>query len=115
MRLLPLGDRKSSVMLAEMLEFCPAGESSTAVFVFLFLQRLPQEKSFLRSEDNLADMRAIAEKADRLIAMHVPQSHDSCAAVAAEDQQEESFVVAAAQVARSCKGKGPQAAPAEGV
>jgi hypothetical protein len=37
MRLPPLGDRKPSVMLAEMLEFCPAGESSTAVFAFLFL------------------------------------------------------------------------------
>jgi hypothetical protein len=41
MRLSPLGDRKPSVMLAKMLEFCPAGESSTAVFAFLFLQRLP--------------------------------------------------------------------------
>ncbi len=30
MRLLPLGDRKPSVMLAEMLEFCPAGESTPA-------------------------------------------------------------------------------------
>jgi hypothetical protein len=39
MRLPPLGDRKPSVMLAEMLEFCPAGESSTAVFAYLFLQR----------------------------------------------------------------------------
>jgi hypothetical protein len=31
MQLLPLGDRKPSVMLAEMMEFCPAGESSTAI------------------------------------------------------------------------------------
>ena len=43
MKLPPLGDRKPSVMLAEMLEFCTAGESSTAVFAFLFLQRLPRE------------------------------------------------------------------------
>jgi hypothetical protein len=41
MRLPPLGDRKPSVMLAEMLEYCPAGESTTTVFAFLYLQRLP--------------------------------------------------------------------------
>ncbi len=35
MRLPPLGDRKPSVMLAEMLEYYPAGESTTAVFANL--------------------------------------------------------------------------------
>jgi hypothetical protein len=114
MRLPPLGDRKPSVMLAEMLEFCPAGEATMAVFAFLFLQRLPREIRVLLSEDDPVDMRAIAEKADRLIAMHVPQSHDSCAAVAAEDIAEDSDVVAALQGARSRKDKGhrrPQQPP----
>ncbi len=106
MRLPPLGDRKPSVLLAEMLEFCPAGESSTAVFAFLFLQRLPREIRVLLSEDNPADMRAIANKADRLIAMHVPQSHDTCAAVAADDRLEEPGVVAAAQASGGRRGKG---------
>jgi hypothetical protein len=95
-------------MLAEMLEFCPAGESSTAVFAFLFLQRLPCEIRVLLSEDNPADMRVIADKAERLIAMHVPQSHESCAAVAAEPRPEEPCVMAAAQAARSRKGKRTQ-------
>jgi hypothetical protein len=72
MRLPRLGNCKPSVMLAEMLEYCPAGESSTAVFAFLFLQRLPREIRVLLSEDDPADMRAIADNADRLIAMHVP-------------------------------------------
>jgi hypothetical protein len=59
---LPLpGDRKTSVMLAEMLEYCPAGESATAVFAYLFLQRLPREIRVLLSEDDPADMRAIAD------------------------------------------------------
>ncbi len=114
MRLPPLGDRKPSVMLAEMLEFCPAGESTTTVFAFLFLQRLPREIRVLLSEDDPADMRAIAEKADRLIAMHVPQSHNSCAAVPAEDPADDSDVVAALQGARSRKDKGirrPQQPP----
>jgi hypothetical protein len=105
MRLPPLGDRKPSVMLAEMLEYCPAGESTTAVFAFLFLQRLPREIRVLLSEDDPANMRAIAEKADRLIAMHVPQSHDACAAVAAADSSEDAEVVAALQGARSRKDK----------
>jgi hypothetical protein len=108
MRLPPLGDRKPSVMLAEMLEYCPAGESTTAVFAFLYLQRLPREIRVLLSEDDPANMRAIAEKADRLIAMHVPQSHDTCAAVAAEDSFDEAGVVAALQGAWSRKDKGPK-------
>jgi hypothetical protein len=93
-------------MLAEMLEYCPTGESTTAVFAFLYLQRLPREIRVLLSEDDPANMRAIAEKADRLIAMHVPQSHDACAAVAADDSSEDADVVAALQGARSRKDKG---------
>ncbi len=94
-----------------MLEFCPAGESSTAVFAFLFLQRLPHEIRVLLSVDDQADMRTIAKKADRLIAMHVPQSHDSCAAVSADDCQEESSMVAAARASGSCKDKGHKCPP----
>ncbi len=59
--------------------------SSTA---FLYLQRLPQEIHVLLSEDDPADMRDIVEKADRLIAMHVPQGHDAHATVAADEKQE---------------------------
>jgi hypothetical protein len=81
MRLPPLGDRKPSVMLAEMLEYCPAGKSATAVLAYLFLQRLPREICVLLSEDDPADMLAIADKADRLIAMYVPQGHDACVTV----------------------------------
>jgi hypothetical protein len=72
-----------------------------AVFTFLYLQRLPQKIWVLLSEDDPADMRAIAEKADRLIAMHVPQSHDACAAVAAEVPSEEPDMVAALQGLRA--------------
>jgi hypothetical protein len=116
MRLPPLGDRKPSVMLAEMLEYCPAGESTTAVFAFLYLQRLPREIRVLLSEDDPANMRAIAEKVDQLIAMHLPQSHDTCAAVAAEDSYEEADVVAVLQGAQSRKDKGlkrPQQPPSQ--
>jgi hypothetical protein len=94
MGLPPLGDRKLSVMLVEMLEYCPAGESATAVFAYLFLQRLPREIRVLLSEDDPADMRAIADKAYCLIAMHVPQGHDACAAVSPLDDSEGDLVAA---------------------
>jgi hypothetical protein len=111
MRLPPLGDRKPSVMLAEMLEYCPAGESATAVFAYLFLQRLPREIRILLSEDDPADMRAIANKADRLIAMHVPQGHNTCAMVSAADEQQDSDLVAATGGARRKKKVPPSQRP----
>jgi hypothetical protein len=97
------GRPEASVMLAEMLEFCLAGESATAVFACLFLQRLPREIRVLLSEDDPADMRAIADKADRLIAMHVPQGHDACAALASSDQDQDQDLVAATGGARRKK------------
>ncbi len=108
MRLPPLGDCKPSVMLPEMLEFCLAAELASTVITFLYLQRLPQEISVLLSEDDPGEMRPIAKKADRLIAMHVPQSHNACAAVAAKVPSEELDMVAALQEARARKGKGPK-------
>jgi hypothetical protein len=58
----PLGNRKPSVMLAEMLQFCPAGESAMAVFAFLNLQRFPREVRGLLSKDDSADMRPSPRK-----------------------------------------------------
>jgi hypothetical protein len=118
MKLPPLGDRKPSVMLAEMLEVCPAGESTTAIFAYLFLQRLPREIRVLLSEDDPADMRAIADKADRLIAMHVPQGHDACTAVASLDLDLDQDLVAATSGAKKKKkvlaGRQPQQQAASG-
>jgi hypothetical protein len=46
----------------------------------------------LISEDDPADMRVIAEKAARLITMHVPKGPDSCTTVAADEDQEGSIL-----------------------
>jgi hypothetical protein len=92
-----------------MLEYCPAGESITAVFTYLFLQRLPREIRVLLSEEELADVRAIADKADCLIAMHVPQHHDACAAVASGEDSDPGDIVAATQDVRRKKFKLPTA------
>jgi hypothetical protein len=113
MKLPPLGDKKSSVMLAEMLEYCPAGESTSTIFANLFLQRLPREIWVLLSEDDPADMQTVADKTDRLIAMHVLQGHYACATVASKDDQDVDLV-ASILGARSKKGadSGLQATPA---
>jgi hypothetical protein len=92
MKLPPPEDRKPSVMLAEMLEYCSAGEPATAIFAYLFLQQLCRETQVLLSKDNPADMRAIADKADHLITLHVPKGHDAC--TAGEDDQDLDLVAA---------------------
>jgi hypothetical protein len=80
MKLPPLGNLKPSVMLVEMLECCPAGESTTALFAYLFLQRLLRESCVLLSKEDLADTQAIADKADWLISLHILQGHNVCTA-----------------------------------
>jgi hypothetical protein len=90
-----------------MLEFHPVGESSIAVFAYLYLQHLPREIRELLSEDDLADVRVIAEKAGRLVAMHVLQGHDSCAAFAADEYLEAPDFVAVTQGAWRKKVKNP--------
>ncbi len=55
---------------------------------------LPREIRVLLSEDDPAEMRAIADKADRLIAMHVPQGLDACTTVSAVDKPEQDLVAA---------------------
>ncbi len=57
-------------------------------------RRLPREICVLLSEDDPAEMRAIADKADQLIAMHVPQGYDACATVSAVDEPEQDLVAA---------------------
>jgi len=76
----PLGARKPSELLAVMLAMCPKGEETSAFFSYLYLQRLPRELRVLLADDNHKDLRALADKADRLHALHTKQAHD-CAAV----------------------------------
>ncbi len=95
----PLGARKPSELLAIMLDICPRGEEKSAFFSFLFLQRLPREIRVLLADDDHADLRTLADKADRLHALHAKQSHDCVAAV------DESEVVAAVDKRGGAGGK----------
>jgi hypothetical protein len=92
----PLGGRKPSDLLATMLELCPRGHETSPFFCYLFLQRLPREIRVLLAEEDATNMRAVAEKADRYLAIHAPQAHDSVvAAIPAASESEEDCVAAA--------------------
>jgi hypothetical protein len=66
----PLGARRPSELLSSMLELCPRGQEDNVFFVHLYLERLPAELRVLLGEDDHQDLRALAEKADKLWAMH---------------------------------------------
>ena len=88
----PLGGRKPSELLAIMLEICPRGQDTSLFFQYLFLQCLPRELRIMLAEDDHADLRKTAEKADNLWAIHTKQSHD---VVAALEPEADSDIVAA--------------------
>jgi hypothetical protein len=52
-------------------------------FAYHFLQRMPREVRILLARDDCKDMRALAEKADGLMALHLPQAGEFVAAAAA--------------------------------
>jgi hypothetical protein len=66
----PLGSRKPSKLLAAMLELCPRGQEGNMFFTHLFMERLPAELRILVGEDNHRDPRPLADKADKLWALH---------------------------------------------
>jgi hypothetical protein len=64
----PLSGRLPSEMLTAMLELCPHGKESSTFFFFFFLQQLPREIHVLLVDENPADLHAVADKADKLVA-----------------------------------------------
>ena len=86
----PLGDRRPSELLAEMLELVQPGDERTNLFALIFLRRLPAAVRLLLTEDNTEDVRALADKADRCAAsLHKSQPH-TVAAVAPGEEYEDS-------------------------
>jgi hypothetical protein len=77
----PLGARKPSDLLAAMTKLCPRQHLDSPLFFYFFLQRLPGEFRVLLSEEDPKDIRRIAEKADKLVTLHVPQLHDTIVAL----------------------------------
>jgi hypothetical protein len=100
----PLGGRRPSELLATMLEICPREHENCPFFCFAFLQRLPREIRVLLAEEDAAELRATAGKADRFLAIHSPQAHDTMlAALPASSKAEEEAVTAAAAAGRGQK------------
>jgi hypothetical protein len=100
LKLEPLGGRKPSELLSTMLELCPRGHETSIFFTHLFLQRLPAELRILLGEDDHQDCRALADKADKLWALHGNKT-----GLLAVIEQEEPAAVAAV-VARGRRGGG---------
>ena len=71
----PLGARKPTELLNLMLETCPRGHSNNIFFTHMFMRALPAELRIMLGEDDHQDSRALAEKADRLWALHGPKQH----------------------------------------
>jgi hypothetical protein len=88
----PLGARRPSELLAAMIELCPSGHEDNIFFVHLFLERLPSELRVLLGEDDHQDPRTLAQKADRLWAMHGQRF----GLIAAVEPQEPTMVAAVA-------------------
>jgi hypothetical protein len=93
----PLGGRKPTELLAAMLRFWPKEDHH--FFVYHFLQRMPREVRVLLARDCSKDIRALAEKADELMSLHLPQECDVTAVAAVDSEQsaaagDEDFAVA---------------------
>jgi hypothetical protein len=81
----PLNGRKPTELLAAMLRFRP--KEDYHFFAYHFLQRMPREVRVLLARDCSKDIRALAEKADELMALHLPQQHDVTAVAAVDTEQ----------------------------
>jgi hypothetical protein len=84
----PLGSRRPSQLLAEMMELCPDDEEASCFFVFFFLQRLPAWLCLQLEGDDQDDIRRLAMKADRLFALHGHKSGGAVAVVEIQDEDE---------------------------
>jgi hypothetical protein len=94
----PLGSMKPTELLTAMAKFRP--EEDHHFFAYHFLQRLPREVRVQLARDDCKDMQALAEKADGLMALHLPQQHEIAAvadgqAEAAELDAEDSVAAVA--------------------
>jgi len=102
----PLGGRKPSALLADMLELCPEGQADNIFFVGLFLQCLPRELRVLLTHEDHTDLRRLAAHADRLMAFNAAQPHEMAAVAAVEE-----FDGSVAAIKQQGRGKGKQKPP----
>jgi hypothetical protein len=97
-----LGGRKPSELLDEMDKFKPRYMHS--FYAYHFLQRMLREVHVLLAREDTSNMRLLAEKADVLMSLHLPQQHDAVAAVQQESTTGKEAAEAESVVAVSGKG-----------
>ncbi len=101
----PLGGRKTSELLASILELCPRGHETSIFFTDLFLERLPAELRITLGEDNHQNVRGLAKKADALWSLHSMKMSFSAPLASLVDLEEPSSVAAIASCGSSCGGR----------
>jgi hypothetical protein len=88
----PLGSRKSSEMMAAMLETCPRGEEKTNLLACIFLQRLPGDIKVLLARVYKKELKELARQADELWALHDNNTSSGAVAAVQQDFIEGNFV-----------------------
>jgi hypothetical protein len=90
----PFGGRKPSELLASMLELCLQGRKTSIFFTHLFPERLPAKLWIKLGEDDHQNVRALAERADKLWSLHSMRTSFSASKASLVDVDEPSHVVA---------------------
>jgi hypothetical protein len=70
MKMLEIGDRRPSQLLADLLQACPPEEQRTAFFRGAFLMHLPSEIQVHLAQVETTDLKELAQKADQLWLTH---------------------------------------------
>jgi hypothetical protein len=68
-----LGNQRPSELMASLMQFCPPGETGTAMFRASFISRLPSSLQIHLSGTEMGDLRELTQQADRLWLCHGPQ------------------------------------------
>lgn len=103
-----MGSRRPSDLLTEMLELVRPGEERTQLFAMLFLRRLPAQVRVQLTEDDHADLPALAAKADRCAAFLAKQSvvGASCVAAVSAEPGEDPLELTVAAFSRGGNNRG---------
>ncbi len=101
----PLGSRRPSQLLAEMMELCPDDEEASCFFIFFFLQRLPAWLRVQLGGNDQHDIQGLAMKADGLFALHGYKNGGAVAVVESQEDEDKSADINAIQGGRQ-RGNG---------
>jgi hypothetical protein len=101
----PLGSRRPSQLLAEMMELCPDDEEASCFFMFFFLQRLSAWLSIQLEGADQGDIRRLATKADHLFALHGHKHSGAVTVVESHEEEDEAADIKPVQGGRQ-RGNG---------